>query len=493
MDWLTGTIYCTHCKDYAYDLDFERAMRSEQDRMDMIISRIKEPNAKRLRLMEWNPSQQEVDTIQQKSTLMDCSGLRGFYNLGNTCFMSSILQTMIHNPLLKFYFLSDKHNRGLCPKRNHNCMACQLDTVFHEFYSGQTKPYGPASFLHAMWMSQKHMAGYSQQDAHEFFISLANEIHNNCAAERDMLHVRGCKCIVHQTFAGLLQSDVTCSSCQNVSTAHDPMLDLSLEVKRRPKSGKHKPNTADKKAPSGVNGTTEDPATVPKAEAIKDTGLKKVAKGKIKESLDVCTLGDCLDGFTVPEKLEYTCSSCHECKEATKQMSVKKLPPVLSIQLKRFEHSAKSSSSSKIDAIVKVPAELDMTPYTTRAIKLRNKLRGSSAGRKGSKIGAITESPMDGIPSYKYSLFAVVSHTGKLETGHYTTYAKVREQWFAFDDHNVTLADQKEVLEGNGYMCFYLRNGHQYSYSARGGSAANGDVVDLTTSPSKGDNRPNGI
>lgn len=192
----------------------------------VLITPSAEPNAKKPRLGSWNPSAQEVQAIQSGSTLRRCSGMqlptlgfwagsypshssvnafegvRGCHNLGNTCFMNAILQAMVHNPILKFHFLSEQHTRSTCPKRDSHCMACQLDDVFHEvnlrgldhlclsrltfgfrqFYSGETRPYGPSGFLHAMWMSQKQMAGYSQQDAHEFFISLANEIHNNCSS-----------------------------------------------------------------------------------------------------------------------------------------------------------------------------------------------------------------------------------------------------------------------------------------------------------------------
>ena len=39
-----------------------------------------------------------------------------------------------------------------------------------------------------------------------------------------------CECVVHKAFAGVLQSDVTCLQCGNVSVAFDPLLDISLDI-----------------------------------------------------------------------------------------------------------------------------------------------------------------------------------------------------------------------------------------------------------------------
>jgi ubiquitin carboxyl-terminal hydrolase 22/27/51 len=114
------------------------------------------------------------------------------------------------------------------------------------------------------------------------------------------------------------------------------------------------------------------------------------------------TLKDCLERYTQPEKLganEYSCSKCgYTFQEATKQLSIKRIPPVLSIQLKRFEHG---TSTSKIETKIRFPIELDLTPYTT------------SKKRSSDNI---------------YTLFAVVNHQGKVDTGHYTMFAKHRNE-----------------------------------------------------------------
>lgn len=48
--------------------------------------------------------------------------------MGNTCFMNVILQSLVHNPLLKAYFLSDRHNPKHCQKEF--CMCCEMDNLF---------------------------------------------------------------------------------------------------------------------------------------------------------------------------------------------------------------------------------------------------------------------------------------------------------------------------------------------------------------------------
>ena len=57
-------------------------------------------------------------------------GRRGLLNLGSTCYLNVVLQTLIHNPLLRNYFLSDRHNHKLCDKKD--CMCCEMDKLFAE-------------------------------------------------------------------------------------------------------------------------------------------------------------------------------------------------------------------------------------------------------------------------------------------------------------------------------------------------------------------------
>jgi len=56
---------------------------------------------------------------------------------------------------------------------------------------------------------------------------------------------------------------------------------------------------------------------------------------------------------------------------------------------------------------------------------------------------------------FRYSLFAVINHVGSLEAGHYTAYIRQhRDNWFKCDDHIITKANIKDVLNSEGYAIF---------------------------------------
>ncbi len=150
--------------------------------------------------------------------------------------MSVILQTLVHNPFIRNFYLSEGHKEGDCGKKE-SCVSCALDNIFEEFHSqDKTEGFGAVQMLMGSWLAGEALAGYQQQDAHEYMQFILNTLHlaNGGSTDAD----EDCKCVVHQTFCGKLSSTVTCDSCRNVTTALDPYMDLSLDVRTQPKKRK---------------------------------------------------------------------------------------------------------------------------------------------------------------------------------------------------------------------------------------------------------------
>ncbi|KAJ6568658.1 hypothetical protein B0H19DRAFT_939026, partial [Mycena capillaripes] len=152
-----------------------------------------------------------------------------------------------------------------------------------------------------------------------------------------------------------------------------------------------------------------------------------------------------LPRYTQPERLDpkqYRCAKCGKAAhEFSKRLSIRKLPPVLSFQFKRFEHKADKSSARKIDMRIRFPATLNMAPFTTPVMKAEENetaCQGPSA-------------------MYEYDLFAVINHEGQINNGHYTNYARLEEEWYRLDDDKVTAASLGSVLASPAYMCFCVK------------------------------------
>ncbi|KAH9904575.1 ubiquitin carboxyl-terminal hydrolase [Xylariomycetidae sp. FL2044] len=406
VDSRSGSLFCQYCEDFVWDPTLEE-LRVRKMGTGSFSSR-KRKHDELFPESGKDAVKDDPRYISNNTTAASCraDGLRGIYNAGATCYQNVVLQSVLHNPILRNFYLSDGHQSSDCQVAH--CLSCALDDMFQDFYALEnTNGYTAANILSGFWISDKkafeNLVTTKEQDAHEFFQFLAEELHerNGDGKRPETGSEHSCNCIIHQTFYGKLQSQTTCQHCKGVTHAVESFLDLSLSLenlsqKRGKKSGKN---------------------------------------------VGSLTLKECLDEeYIKSDKCEYRCRNCNSTQQARRDHSIKLLPNVLSLQLKRFEfkQGSRDWAASKIDTKVQFPLELNMLPYTTR---------GRSPDAKDHPELS---------RSCVYDLLSVVEHVGEIDTGHYISYCRVGEQWFSFNDHKVELAKKSDVLGSKAYLLFYI-------------------------------------
>lgn len=181
----------------------------------------------------------------------------------------------------------------------------------------------------------------------------------------------------------------------------------------------------------------------------------------VQYNLDI-ELNDCLKLFTQPEKLTsdnpWYCSKCKKHQEATKQMSIWKLPKYLIITLKRFQAKKMFDTSN------------ELLMNSRFGYLLQNRV-------VYNKIDDLVNFPLLGLnmaeflvnkdkQNVTYDLCSVINHLGhSLSIGHYTAFARTHDKtdttkneldWRLFDDQIVMpLKSTSQIVSKDAYVLMY--------------------------------------
>mgnify|MGYP001327703964 FL=1 len=332
-------------------------------------------------------------------------GMTGLANVGNTCYMNSLLQILSHTYELSD-FLAEKTYENRLNKKPDSVLLIEWDKLREMMWS-QNCTIAPWGFVKAV---QKVSAlkgielftGYSQNDIQEYLLFLIDAFHNSISREVDM------------TITGSVKNDrdIMAKECYKMMTNMFSK-DYSEIVKLF--YGIHVSVIQD------VN-TGEHLSVRPEPFFVLSVPLP--------EGNRVLTINQCLDEYCKLERMEGDNAWYNEDKDIKqdidKGMVFWSLPSILIVHLKRWNWQGRKDGRM-------VATELDSVDFT-KYIHGYNK------------------------SSYIYELYGVCNHSGGSMGGHYTANIRVaNNEWFNFNDQSITKINQNQIVSPQAYCLFYRK------------------------------------
>ncbi|KAK4856879.1 hypothetical protein QYF36_022271 [Acer negundo] len=197
---------------------------------------------------------QHSNAVFGRSGEAGCLGLTGLQNLGNTCFMNSSLQCLVHTPKLVDYFLGD-YGREINhenPLGMEGEIALAFGDLLRKLWAPGSSPVAPRTFKSKLARFAPQFNGFNQHDSQELLAFLLDGLHEDLnrvkckpyveakdgdgrfdedvADEYWQNHLARNDSIIVDLCQGQYKSTLVCPVCKKVSVTFDPFMYLSLPL-----------------------------------------------------------------------------------------------------------------------------------------------------------------------------------------------------------------------------------------------------------------------
>ena len=344
---------------------------------------------------------------REKQIFKSDKGIIGLDNIGNTCYLNTILQCLSKTIHFSNIFLGKESpvwQRHINTEKKEKDFVIAFKNLINGMWTNERSIIRPISMLDLIQRHFPNFEGFNQQDAHEVLVYLIDTLHTGFSKEVNIDITGNPKNKLEKLQLMCMKQFKT-----QYNSDYSIILDLfygQLITEIKTLDGKH----------VSYNFSPFSTLEVP----LKETNSNSIS------------LEECLEKFGETELMSDDCKwfndKTNTYHDANKSITIFQLPNVLILLLKRFNYNRRKNRK-----LVTFPQVINL--------------------QKHIYCPELIENKEDGI----YSLYAVCNHVGELYGGHYYAYCKMpNSKWYCFDDKRVEEIPANSIVTPEAYMLFYV-------------------------------------
>lgn len=336
-------------------------------------------------------------------------GLSGLQNLGNTCWMNSILQCLSNTFFLRQIFLNNEET--WLEHINKDKKESEFVQAFFKLFTGIWKKnctIRPVTMVDLLNRNCSNLSHYNQHDAHEALVILLDKLHTGFVKQ------------VNIAISGKPKNKIEKMQMQSYNDfkkRYNKDYSIILDI---------------------FFGTTVSEIKSKTNESHNFTSFSTLEL-ELPDTPGPLSLLDCIDEYTKSEILDgdnkWYNEKSNTYENATKRLSIFKQPNVLICILKRFLPTGRKNKK-----YVSFSHDINIKKYMYDS----SLIEGST----------------------QYKLFATCNHGGDIHGGHYTCCClNPNGKWYYYDDTVINPIENIDDLNNNSvYILFYVKQ-NAYNYN----------------------------